>query len=191
MILWSSNDAHVLVLQNVCVVCGMILEGFILSARILLVMSPLKRKNLLIFIFEREYFQDGVFVFYSQYGWSPYRMEDVDTQFELSDGISRWPCYNRLDSFFRQDCWKVWALLECLELWTKLLEPQSFVICALLLRTTSDVSPHVTMIFDWSQILILQNVCVVCGNILKKLGYLFTICWFHCRDKIVERFGHC
>ena len=34
------------------------------------------------FIFECD-FQDGVFVFYSQYGWFPYRMEDFDTQFEF------------------------------------------------------------------------------------------------------------
>ena len=31
-------------------------------------MSLLKRKNLLIFIFECEYFHDGVLVFYSKYG---------------------------------------------------------------------------------------------------------------------------
>ena len=31
-------------------------------------MSPLKRKNLFIFIFECEYFHDGVLVFYSEYG---------------------------------------------------------------------------------------------------------------------------
>ena len=29
------------------------------------------------------------------------------------------------------------------------MEPQGFVICALLLGTTSDAAPHVTMIFEW------------------------------------------
>ena len=36
--------------------------------------------------------------------------------------------YYLLVSLSRQDCRKVWALLECLELWTKLEEPQGFVI---------------------------------------------------------------
>ena len=33
-------------------------------------------------------FQDGVFVFYSQYGEFPYRMEDYDMQFEFLDNLS-------------------------------------------------------------------------------------------------------
>ena len=75
-------------------------------------------------------------------------MEDFDTQFEFSDVISRWSFYNLLVSLSRQDCRRIQTLLECLELWTKLVEPQGFVICALLLGTTSDATPHVTMIFD-------------------------------------------
>ena len=55
------------------------------------------------------------------------------------------PFYYLLVLLLRQDCKKVWALLECLELWTKLEEPQGFVICALLLGTSSDATPHVTM----------------------------------------------
>ena len=78
----------------------------------------------------------------------PYRMEDFDTQFEFSDVISRLPFYYLLVSLLRQDCRRIWALLECLELWTKLEEPQGFVICALLLGTTSDAAPHDTMIFE-------------------------------------------
>ena len=78
----------------------------------------------------------------------PYRMEDFDTQFEFSDVISRLSFYHLLVSLSRQDCRRTWALLECLELWTKLEEPQSFVICALLLGTTSDATPQATMIFD-------------------------------------------
>ena len=113
-------------------------------------MSPLKRKNLLIFIFECEYFHDGVFVFYSEYGW-----------FSVQNGgfwhavwvfgcyLSRLSFYHLLVELSRQDCRRTWALLECLELWTKLVEPQGFVICDLLLGTTSDATPHDTMIFEW------------------------------------------
>ena len=36
----------------------------------------------------------------------------------------------------------------CLALWTKLEEAQGFVICALLLGTTSDATSHDTMIFE-------------------------------------------
>ena len=36
-------------------------------------------------------------------------------------------------------------LLECLELWTKLEEPQGFMICALLLGTSGDATPLFTM----------------------------------------------
>ena len=79
----------------------------------------------------------------------PYRMEDFDMQFEFSDVISL-VClfYHMLVSLSRQDCRRTWALLECLEPWTKLVEPQSFVICDLLIGTTSDATPHDTMIFE-------------------------------------------
>ena len=75
-------------------------------------------------------------------------MEDFDTQFEFSDVIS-FVYYHLLVSLSRQDCRRTWALLECPEPWTKLVEPQSFVICDLLIGTTSDATPHDTMIFEW------------------------------------------
>ena len=62
--------------------------------------------------------------------------------------LSHLPFHYLLVSLLRQDCIKVWVLLECLELWTKLEEPQGVVICALLLGTSSDATPHVTMIFE-------------------------------------------
>ena len=64
-------------------------------------------------------------------------------------GKTRLSFYYLLVSLLRQNCRKVWALLDCLELWTKLEEPQGFVICALLLGTSSDAIPHITMIFKW------------------------------------------
>ena len=72
-------------------------------------------------------------------------MEDFDMQLEFPDDLFRLLIYHLLVSLLRQDCRKVWALLECLELWTKLEEPQGFVICDLLLGTSSDATPHVTM----------------------------------------------
>ena len=77
----------------------------------------------------------------------PYRMEDCDTQFEFLDAISRLSFYHLLVSLSRQDCRRTWVLLECLELWTKFVEPQGFVICDLLLGTISDATPHDAVIF--------------------------------------------
>ena len=54
--------------------------------------------------------------------------------------LSRLPIYYLLVSLLRQDCRRVWAPPECLELWTKLEETQGFVICY------SDIIPQDTMI---------------------------------------------
>ena len=75
-------------------------------------------------------------------------MEDYDTGFEFPDNLFHLPIYRLLVSLLRQDCRRVWVLLECLERWTKLDEPQGFVICALLLGITSDATLYDTMIFE-------------------------------------------
>ena len=75
-------------------------------------------------------------------------MEDFDTQFEFSDDLFHLPIYCLLVSVSRLDGRRVLVLLVCLELWTKLVEPQGFVIGALLFRTTSDATLHDTMILE-------------------------------------------
>jgi len=113
-------------------------------------MSLLKNERICWFLIFECDSQDVVIVFYSQYGWFPYGIENFDTQFEFRmSSLSLLPIYYLWVSLLRQDCRKVWTLPECLELWTKLEEPQGFVICALLLGTTSDATPHDTMSFEW------------------------------------------
>ena len=144
-----SNFYILSVIQFVCsllvwVFCGMILEGFILFARILLVLFHVWKGCWM------WKFPWWCFCFLFRV-WLIFRTEwrilTRSLSFRMILVCLLTICWFRYKS--RQDCRRTWALLECLELWTKLVEPQGFVICALLLGTTSDAAPHVTMIFEW------------------------------------------
>ena len=75
----------------------MILEGFILFARILLVLFHVWKGRLFCSLFLNVNISMMVFLFSIPCMVDfPYRMEDFDTQFEFSDVISRWSFYNLL-----------------------------------------------------------------------------------------------
>ena len=149
-----SNFYILSVIQFVCsflvwVFCGMILEGFIRFAWILLVYVAFEKEEYFYF-----YFRLWIFPWWRFCFLFPVWLISVQNGgfwhavWVFGWYLSRLSFYHLLVSLSRQDCRRTWALLECLELWTELVEPQGFVICALLLGTTSDATPHDTMIFE-------------------------------------------